>query len=494
MPGLPAMPRPRTRTLRLASRDLFGLLVVLAWAAIAVVFHEEFYDYYAVLSSVVILAGAVSFYRWDPAPGREGYRLLGFFVCGQAFISSGVSVLNRVDVNPLLSTPTEEAFSAAVESTVIFAFMFLLGALLTAPRSGQALADAPTPTAGPTRLVALVVATITSLLTISLLRSDTGQLGTLPFIFFNIGIIGPMLIAQESLTGKRNRLALGILLLGQAITVFYTSMLGVLFLPLRDLLMARIYLKRPLPLLFIAGLIGVFVLLNPVKHLFRAETARSDDADGAGQTYARWSDAFSTTWSDDSKSQRSRKTGLEESSSRLDYNWISAHVFRTVPRRLPFEEGETYVPIATILIPRVIYPDKPNSAEYGRGKWMVKLGVQSRQATRTASFALPTSAEAFWNFGWPGVFLVPTLLGAFVGLMLRWGPKDPVVRAGYVVLLASNLGQFLDMMIWIIPAFVTVGASAIFAALYNRFGKTALKASKAQPVMRAPEAAPLAAE
>ncbi len=483
MNGLPRVPRPRTRTLRLPFRDLAGIVAVIVWTAVAFLFHEAFYDIYSVIASSVILAGAVAFYRWQPSPGREAYRLLGFFVCGQAFISSGVSVLNPVDVNPLLSTPTQEAFSAAVESTVVFALMFLLGALATAPRTGQSLTDPVIPSSGPTRFVALVLATLTSLLTISMLRSDTGQLGTLPFVFLNIGILGPMLVAQQSLTGRKTQIPLLILVLGQAILVFFTSMLGLLVLPLRDMLLARIYLRKTLPIVLMGVMVAGFLILNPVKYLFRQSSGMDGAPEGFDQTYALWGDAVSTTWSTDSH-QRDRKSGLETSSGRLDYNWISAHVFRTVPRRLPFEMGETYAPIATILIPRVIYPDKPDSSEYGRGKWMIKLGVQSREATKATSFALPAPAEAYWNFGWPGVFGVPLLMGALVGLMLRWGPKDPVVRVGYVVLVSSRLGQFLDMLIWIIPAFVAVGASGFVTTLYSRLGKGRFWAKKRVGISR----------
>ena len=480
--GLPTLPRPRTRTLRLPTRDFFGVVVVIAWSVIALLFHEHFYDNYAVFASVVILAAAVAFYRWEPAQGREGYRLLGFFVCGQAFLSSGISVLNRVDVNPLLSTPTEEAFSAAVESTVVFALMFLLGALATSPRKGESLAHPPAVTSGPTRIVALILAALTTLLTVSYLRSGPGPLGTLPLVFLNIGILGPTLVAQSALTGRRTIIPLAVLFLGQAIAVFYSSMLGLLVLPLRDLLLARIYLRKSLPMLLIGGMTAGVIILNPVKHLFRGAVAEGAPV-GFDQTYAVWGDAVSTTWNSQGHTQSDRKAGLESSTSRLDYNWIAAHVFRTVPRRLPFEMGQTYAPLATILIPRVIYPDKPDSSEYGRGKWMVKLGVQTRAGTKTAAFALPAPAEAYWNFGWLGVFTVPVALGALVGLMLRWGPKDPVVRVGYVVLVATSLGQFLDMVIWIVPAFIAVAGSGIFTAFCSRIGKRALrqKSKKASP-------------
>ena len=63
--------------------------------------------------------------------------------------------------------------------------------------------------------------------------------------------------------------------------------------------------------------------------------------------------------------------------------------------------------------------------------------------------------------------IVPLLLGLATGGMLRLAPEDPVARTGYFVVLATTLGLFVDMLVWLVPGFVFVGAAAILARVYS---------------------------
>ena len=442
----------------------------------AAVYHDELYNYYAIGASGLVLAGATWFYQWNPPAGREGYRLLGFFVCGQAFLSSGISIVSRVDTAPLMVTPTQEAFSFAVLATVVFSVMFLVGALVTAPRAGQSLANPARTTSGPKPLVSLIVSIAAAVLTLDFALTTSiqhvGRFGTLPLVLFNIGLLAPLLTAQEVLTGRRRWLPLAVIIVGQAAITFYTSALGALVLTLRDILLARIYLRRGLPVLLLGSMLAAVIILNPVKYLFR--NALATNGSSGEMTFDRasslWGEGVETVWTPTRRSE-SHTRDFESTSHRLDYNWVSAHIYRTVPRRVPYEMGGTYAIIPSMLVPRVLNPDKGKSAEYARGDWFIKLGIQNSRSVEFASLALPAPAEAYWNFGWPGVFLVPTILGAAVGLMLRLSPKDPVARAGYLVLLVVSLGQFLDMLVWIAPAFITVGLGGVIAHFLSRLGR-----------------------
>jgi hypothetical protein len=106
---------------------------------------------------------------------------------------------------------------------------------------------------------------------------------------------------------------------------------------------------------------------------------------------------------------------------------------------------------------------------------------------RTA-FAVPASAEAYWNFGWAGVPAIAFVLGLVVGALLRLAPRDPVARTAFTVFAVVVLGQFLDMLIWVIPKLFVVVATTAVLHVYIRIGKQRSSAgASVKPVGVRPE-------
>lgn len=463
---------------RLQGKQWAGAAVVLVWSVVAVLFRDPLYDNLALVSSISTLAATVFFLAWRPPPGQEGFRLLGVFVGGQTFLSAGLSIISPVDPPRVLPAITEESFSFAIQSAVVFSGMFLLGAVVTSPRGSKTAANPPGPESGPIWSVALALAVGTVLVTnyIALTTSveSVNRLGTLPLIIFSAGLIAPLILATGLLSGRSMTLPLAIVIAGQALMTFYSSMLGVVIYTLRDLILVLVYLRRRLPMRLIGAAVAIFVLLNPAKSVFRGSLAaegRSGSFASLEEASGLWEEAIVTTWLPDRRSATHGSDELQTTTRRLDYNWLSAHVYLAVPARVPYEMGGTYEDIPVMLVPRVLYPEKPISATHTRSRWLVKLGIQTRQTIELAAIALPASAEAYWNFGWPGVFGVPFLLGLLVGMMLRLGPKDAAARTAYVVLLVTTLGQFLDMLVWVLPQFAVVAVSGLLAFIYCRLGR-----------------------
>lgn len=471
-------PLAKARPLRVSSSTLsylIGAATTLLWTGVAFLFRDEMYDNLAIVASSVVLGAAIAFLRWQPSPGREGLRLLGLFVTGQAFVSSGLGVLIPVDASMLQSQPTSDAFSFAALSTVVFSLMFLAGAALTAPKGGTHLAHPLTPAVTPTRRFAIALAAISSAAILGTTVLKITSLGTLPLVIFNMSLIVPMLTGLHLSTSSKSRLPLVLIGAAQALNMFYSSMLGAFIVTVRDMLLATIHLRKKLPWLLIGGTIALAALLNPAKSIFRASLLDQGQAARTAQPFERtfllWQDALSTTWSDEGRASRpDGRPGIQATIQRLNYNDMSAHIYTVVPSRLPYEWGGTYADIPMVLVPRVIYPDKPVADSYTRGRWLIRLGLQTRETVQQTAIAIPMPAEAYWNFGWPGVFGVALLLGMAVGAMLRLAPRHAVARTGYIVLLVTTLGQFLDMMVWLIPQFVVVALSIMIAEVFCRIG------------------------
>jgi hypothetical protein len=447
---------------------LLGLIVA-AWIVIAVLFRNPFYDEIAVTGSALMLAGTIGFYRWQPGPGREAYRYLGFFAFLYTFISSGVNILQ--DVDPVGFTPTPAAFSFAIEASLVFAVAFMVGAAVFGGNIAPAVEpDEHDPGLSPFFLAVLAaVSTATSVifsLFIAQVGSSIGRLGTLPLVLLNPGLVVPFVTGAKLYQGKRV-LPIAIVVLGHAFLTMMSSAIGAVSVVIRDIVFTHILLRRQLPRGLLAVGFVVVMILNPAKHLVRYEMASQGDRGSMG-TFDRaltlWTNAITETWFSQGRTDEETMRSYSDTPRRFDYNWVGAHIYAMVPDTLPFEDGTTYEDIPLVLIPRVFMPDKPTSAGYMRSRWTVKLGMQSWESASLTAVAIPAPFEAYWNFGWAGVIAV-------TGGMLQLAPRDPVARAGYVVLLASSLGIWLDMLVWLVPSFAVVGAAAVLVRVFCRLGQ-----------------------
>lgn len=80
-----------------------------------------------------------------------------------------------------------------------------------------------------------------------------------------------------------------------------------------------------------------------------------------------------------------------------------AVIMEGVPSRVPYLMGETYLRILWILVPRMVYPDKP--------ELILPLGYGLETSRAGTSSPTTVYGEAYLNFGWIGVMLVLPILG-----------------------------------------------------------------------------------
>ncbi len=92
------------------------------------------------------------------------------------------------------------------------------------------------------------------------------------------------------------------------------------------------------------------------------------------------------------------------------------------PEMFPFEMGQSFLFECEALIPRIIWPDKPNLSmqldDYSR-----KVGILPSESSREygiTSAKFEGVSEYYVNFGAPGVFLLCMLHGYFVRIVYHW--------------------------------------------------------------------------
>ena len=166
---------------------------------------------------------------------------------------------------------------------------------------------------------------------------------------------------------------------------------------------------RRVPVAVACVVVGLFFVLQPVKAQYRLETwygARPRASRGAGRVLEMGGWHFWTArplrWRD----------SLLVAYSRIDHLHVTAAIIASTPDPHPFRYGETYVPLITKWIPRVLWADKPRE-DLGN-RWAQDYGFLFATDDVT-SFNLPWLSEMYMNFGWPGVVFVS---------LLRWHSRQ----------------------------------------------------------------------
>lgn len=127
---------------------------------------------------------------------------------------------------------------------------------------------------------------------------------------------------------------------------------------------------------------------------------------------------------------RSTASNYVEEPARLGLLWRVSYplsglscVLEETPKNVPFWNGVSYYPLFTKLIPRFLWPDKP---EENMGQTFGHAYKILADDNLTTSMNAPVLAEAYMNFSYLGIFVVIVLLAFIVGVLFF---KDNLVFA-----------------------------------------------------------------
>jgi hypothetical protein len=142
-------------------------------------------------------------------------------------------------------------------------------------------------------------------------------------------------------------------------------------------------------------------------------------------------------------------------------------VQRATPDFIPYLDGETYALLPSLLLPRFVDPDKPQS-QAGLNLLSVRYGVQSVESTASTTIAWGLIAEAYANFGHLGALPVGLLLGALCGVLTRISIAAAPLSLRMLVTVAAAIALFnveMDLSYLITTLAQSVAAVMMFAAL-----------------------------
>jgi hypothetical protein len=140
---------------------------------------------------------------------------------------------------------------------------------------------------------------------------------------------------------------------------------------------------------------------------------------------------------------------------------------RATPDFIPYLDGETYALLPSMLLPRFLDPDKPQS-QAGLNLLSVRYGLQSLESTANTTIGWGLIAEAYANFGYVAVIAVGGLLGTLCGVLTRISVAAKPLSLPMLIVIAAALALFnveMDASYLLITLAQTVASAFVFAAL-----------------------------
>ncbi len=259
--------------------------------------------------------------------------------------------------------------------------------------------------------------------TIAATRHGLAELGAgMTFLIMLGNLLAPLgtLILSYGYARSRTLWWLGIILLVLAAQVaigFLTDIRGLALMPVAMVIVALILTSNRLPVTWIvASILGAGVVF-PVLSAYRVVVSgqRGMTRTQAAENLGKVVDvvlAYREKLSQASSADGSARQGGQSIFQRASLKTNVERAFERTGVDVPFQEGHTLVEIPLAFIPRLVWPDKP--------------GVPTGQLFNHEfypggspdTYISPSSlGELYWNFGWPGMLIGLTLIGALLGFI-----------------------------------------------------------------------------
>jgi hypothetical protein len=211
---------------------------------------------------------------------------------------------------------------------------------------------------------------------------------------------------------------------------------------------------------------SLIVFVAAVSLGYLGDLRRSGDA-GSGDFSRLGPLEISEAWAASQRAMRARKAGTHLAVSAL------------VPEEHDYLYGVTYLAGLAFWIPRSVWPDKPRGAGAHAAALLYK-GRETMDGYEGGGYPLNGAAEAYWNFGFPGVVLVFGAFGGLLNLVAGWVCRQPANAFAVVTLLIMDFTLTTPNTNSIVTALQSL-TLLLFVAVINRLviGSTGRQSSVA---------------
>lgn len=209
-------------------------------------------------------------------------------------------------------------------------------------------------------------------------------------------------------------------------------------IPVAILFVTKWLYGRRVSILSISFMLAVILFLSPVKGSFRQalwSDSVSVNVDSISDRAFLWVEQASQYWIETLSGERKITDAASDATSRTDLIHQFAHIYSLTPDTVPFQYGSTYSYFAVALIPRAIWPDKPEAGS-ANNFFAVAYGITTEDGVKRSTFGVSLLGEGYINFGVAGVLLIMALQGAILALLQHVFGSSKSGAGGQAVFLA----------------------------------------------------------
>lgn len=156
------------------------------------------------------------------------------------------------------------------------------------------------------------------------------------------------------------------------------------------------------------------------------------------------------------------------------------------PEYVDYMNGRTIMVIPPLLVPRILWPDKPRAHE-GQIMLNVHFGRQTIEETQRTYISWGMLAEFYGNFGWIGAIFAGALLGGIVGWVTGYTSNFPLgsyrsLVAAVFLIFSATVSQ-IALSIWVTAIFQALVAATLFSMIFmKRIPTDRIMGDKEEPV------------
>ena len=208
-----------------------------------------------------------------------------------------------------------------------------------------------------------------------------------------------------------------------------TAFLEQAVIPITVLFITKWLYGKRLSVLSVVSIVTIVLFLSPAKASFRqvawSDSANVEEASGPLGGASLWVEQAAQFWMDTLNGERDAAEATSSATSRMDLIHQFAHIYSYTPEIVPYQYGGTYSYFAVALIPRAIWPEKPQAGG-ANVFYAVAYNITSEEGAKKSTFGVSLLGEGYINFGLFGVVSIMALQGAVLILLqlIFGGPRS----------------------------------------------------------------------
>lgn len=236
---------------------------------------------------------------------------------------------------------------------------------------------------------------------------------------------------------------------------FSNASLETALVPIVVLSIVRWIYTRRLPVWNITAALSLALFLSPVKGDFRQmvwyEQRSEATLENMIPNALLWVNKAADYWVDSFNGDNTLAESSSALTGRADLLHQFAYICALTPSRIPYQYGGTYAYFSYALIPRMLWPEKPQAGDSNK-YYAVTYGITTEEGATTTTFGVSLLGEGYINFGIYGVVLIMFLQGLIVGLVQYAfagpdsGPGGQAVFLAFFVFFLNGIGSSAEVL------------------------------------------------